>query len=133
MSQTQLDPQWLLVTRLFLALAKYGAEYLGKDIAQASSRDVIICAGVYIGQAEGRPMTSAKLADFIAIPRATVVRRLRDLQAVGKVAQITRNRWIIPTDPQGNCEIIERLFAETISHIHSTASQLSKMDNVNIA
>lgn len=57
--------------------------------------DLLIRAGVYLGTIEGHPMTAAKLADYVGIPRPTVMRRLRALERRGLVARRGRS-WCTP-------------------------------------
>lgn len=47
--------------------------------------DLLICVALFVGQAEGRPMSAAKVAVYIGIPRGTVARRLAGLVRDGLV------------------------------------------------
>lgn len=124
---------WLIVARLTLDLVKTGAAYLQADIVTASTRDVIICVGIFVGQAEGRPMSSSKLSDFISMPRPTVIRRLKELEACGKAIRTDTGAWILPVDKDGRCPMMEKMFSTSLSLIHKSSVALSKLDNVNIA
>jgi CRP-like cAMP-binding protein len=59
--------------------------YIGTDRPGSAADDVALIIGVFIGQAEGRPMTAAKLADYIGMPRPTVIRKLRALACRGLI------------------------------------------------
>jgi biotin operon repressor len=53
---------------------------------QAGHLDCILVACcVSVGHAEGRPMSSTKVAHLLGLPRTTVSRRLAELVAVGAV------------------------------------------------
>jgi Mn-dependent DtxR family transcriptional regulator len=54
---------------------------------------VLILMGVMIGEAEGKLLSAYKLAGFIGIPRATVMRRLARLQRDGLVERDHRKAY----------------------------------------
>ncbi|WP_210772682.1 helix-turn-helix domain-containing protein [Ralstonia pseudosolanacearum] len=47
--------------------------------------DVLLLVGVAIGDLEAKPMTAYKLADYVGMPRGTVLRRLAMLRRAGLV------------------------------------------------
>ncbi|WP_247394043.1 helix-turn-helix domain-containing protein [Ralstonia pseudosolanacearum] len=47
--------------------------------------DVLLLIGVAIGDLEAKPMTAYKLADYVGMPRGTVLRRLAMLRRAGLV------------------------------------------------
>lgn len=49
---------------------------------------LMISAAVYLGTIEGRPMTASKLALFVGMPRASVIRRLGALCRRGAVERV---------------------------------------------
>lgn len=79
---------WLSITRhLHEAADSAHPDRFGAEIG-----DLLIRASIYLGTIEGHPMTAAKIASHIGIPRPTVVRRLRALERRG-VIQRNRRRW----------------------------------------
>lgn len=47
--------------------------------------DVLLLIGVAIGDLEAKPLTAYKLADYVGMPRGTVLRRLAMLRRAGLV------------------------------------------------
>lgn len=58
--------------------------------------DLLLRSAIYIGTVEGRPLTVAKLATYVGIPRPTVVRHLRALERRGLVVRID-GAWRTPS------------------------------------
>ncbi|MDF3106943.1 helix-turn-helix domain-containing protein [Burkholderia semiarida] len=61
--------------------------------------DVLLLVGVAIGDLEARPMTAYKLASYVGMPRATVIRRLASLARAGLVERDGRRRYVLT--PEG--------------------------------
>lgn len=79
---------WLSITRhLHEAADSAHPDRFGTEIG-----DLLIRASIYLGTIEGHPMTAAKIASHIGIPRPTVVRRLRALERRGLIEK-HRRRW----------------------------------------
>ncbi|MCQ8223567.1 helix-turn-helix domain-containing protein [Burkholderia pseudomallei] len=55
--------------------------------------DVLLLVGVAIGDLEARPMTAFKLAQYIGMPRPTVVRKLARMARAGLVVRDRRGRY----------------------------------------
>ncbi|WP_144061890.1 helix-turn-helix domain-containing protein [Ralstonia pseudosolanacearum] len=55
--------------------------------------DVLLLVGVVIGDLEHRPMTAYKLAQYIGMPRPTVIRRLARMARDGLVRRDGRGRY----------------------------------------
>ncbi|MHA6859537.1 helix-turn-helix domain-containing protein [Ralstonia pseudosolanacearum] len=51
----------------------------------SNAGDVLLLVGVAIGDLEAKPMTAYKLADYVGMPRGTVLRRLAMLRRAGLV------------------------------------------------
>ncbi|MGA4421490.1 helix-turn-helix domain-containing protein [Ralstonia nicotianae] len=60
--------------------------------------DVLLLVGVAIGDAEGKPMTAYKLAQYIGMPRPTVIRRLARMARAGLVQRDGRGRYSLTTE-----------------------------------
>lgn len=118
-----------IVARLYLSIARsIGAGLLKVDKFGSCGDELILTAAIYIGQAEGRPMTASKLADYSGIPRPTVVRKLQRLQKRG-IVQMTGDRSALLSLTSIN----EKSFHDAISaagmRIRNAAAELSKMDS----
>lgn len=84
---------WISLTRDLHAAANPRArEHFGAHI-----NDLLIRSAVYLGTIEGRPMTAAKLATLVGIPRPTVVRHLGALEKRGMVESSGRF-WLTPAE-----------------------------------
>ncbi|WP_367949109.1 helix-turn-helix domain-containing protein [Paraburkholderia sp. NMBU_R16] len=57
-----------------------------------------MCA-VAIGDLEGRPLTAYKLAQYIGMPRPTVIRKLASMTCAGLVERDARRRYLLT--PEG--------------------------------
>lgn len=88
-------PKLYHLARLWIELTRQLHEAVAPEKqAQFGSRAALLLIGaaVYISTIEGRPITAKKLAGFVGIPRATVVRRLRTLNRLG-VLERTGRGW----------------------------------------
>lgn len=125
------DPRWLIVTRLMLELVKIAASsFLDSDVAASDAGDVMLFAAIFIGQVEQRPMTAAKLSQFIGMPRGTVTRRLEELRKRKIVVQLKTGAWVSPRQKK-----IDRnpAFSASLKHIHKAVAELSKLDSSIVA
>lgn len=83
---------------LWISLTRYLHEAADADRQQRFGTqvgDLLVRAGIYLGTIEAQPMTAAKLAAYVGIPRPTVVRRLRALERRGLVERRGRT-WVTP-------------------------------------
>ncbi|WP_375782934.1 hypothetical protein ACE10Z_23760 [Bradyrhizobium sp. Pha-3] len=88
-------PKLYHLARLWIELTRQLHETAAPDKqAQFGSRTALLMIGaaVYVSTIEGRPITAKKLAGFVGMPRATVVRRLRALDRLG-VLERTARGW----------------------------------------
>jgi DNA-binding MarR family transcriptional regulator len=82
---------WIELTRqLQRAAAPEAQAHFG-----TRASDLLLRSAIYVGTVEGRPLTVAKLATYVGIPRPTVVRRLRALERRGLVVRID-GAWRTP-------------------------------------
>lgn len=77
----------------------------------SAAGDVLLLVGVAIGDAEKRPFTANKLATYIGMPRATVIRKLAYMVRDGLV------------EPDGRCFILS---AEGRRRMHKAVPQLAE-------
>jgi hypothetical protein len=123
-----------VIAKLLLNMMQAAARlFLQSETAASDADCVLLCAAVYIGQCERRPMTAGKLADFIGMPRPTVNRKLGQLKKRGVVFHNSRQQWCITS---GNPEIARRIAVSIdalLPLVHSAAAKLSKMDSATVA
>lgn len=121
--------QGAVVARLLLDIFQTtvgGMELAGSP--DPSCTDIILFCAVMIGHAEGRPMTAAKLAEYVGMARPTAIRRLQELMAVGVVDQDSRKRWKMRTGDQARRDLIDSVIVANAQHIRKAMAALSKMD-----
>lgn len=134
MPQSKRYAQGLIASRLLLAMVKTLAATMAADgMDEPSLLDVILACAVFVGQAERRPMTAAKLAGYVGIPRATVVRHLARMAELGMLRQDDRKRWAIPFDSASKLAHMDATSDALAQHLRRAADELSKMDAQVIA
>lgn len=134
MPQAHIDQPGYVIARLLLDMTRIAAQlFLQEDKAASESDSVLLCAAVYVGQCEKRPMTAAKLADFIGMPRPTVLRKLGELRARGLVIANNKKQWCIASTSPKVAERITASIDALLPLVHSAAARLSKMDSARIA
>lgn len=120
------------LTRLVVWLVRYVCiQYMGDDKFGASSGDVVLCCAIFTGQAEGRPMTPGKLAEYIGMPRPTVIRRIKVLEKRGLVEMLD-GKAFLPLEKLNRPHLITTL-DDVSKRIHRASVFLSKMDSNPIA
>lgn len=86
---SEADRQTAEVPRLTLDLIRIlSTGLLGQARFAAHADSVLLLAGVVIGQAEGRPMTAGKMAQYAGLGRPTAIRRLNQFHAAGIVTTL---------------------------------------------
>ncbi|QKN87939.1 transcriptional regulator [Acinetobacter phage vB_AbaP_Alexa] len=93
--------------------------------------DIIILLGAGIGEYEGKPMTPSKLAEYIGMPRPTVIRRVSSLMDQG-LLKMNDKKQLIYTEKleSGANKVMPKL---KMSNVLRNVSFLSKMDTYPIA
>jgi biotin operon repressor len=97
-----------------------------KGFGTADMGIFLIGIAVFIGMAEGRPMSANKVSQFLGIPRATVARKLAQMRERGMV-EIKGNRVFIPLDRLASPEAIASTH-ERLALVATTYAGLTKMD-----
>lgn len=122
----------LVIARLTISLVRSIAlEILDSRRFGTNADDVILCCAIFIGQAERKPMTAAKLAQYAGMPRPTVVRKLRQF-ARGGIVSMSEGGQVSLTADILSAET--RLATESNARaITRAAAALSKMDTSRIA
>jgi DNA-binding transcriptional ArsR family regulator len=133
MPHSKRDAYGLINARLAIDFVRVVSEVLLRDPRITSAAgDTVLCGALFIGQVEKKPMTATKLAEYIGLPRPTVVRRLGVLKAHGIAVQLSGGRWRL-----NDCREIEaRLSAVQCAHtrmLRRACQQLSILDSAAIA
>jgi predicted transcriptional regulator len=84
---------------------------------------VLPFAAVVIGQAESRPMTAHKIAQYVGAPRTTVIRRLDNLVALGAIVR-RGTRYYMTTE---RLHVIASNVENTARVVIDAGAKLSKM------
>lgn len=127
-ARIKLSKQRLLMARMVMEMVRVVAiEYIGTELYGSASADVLLLVAAYIGQAERRPMTANKLASFVGMPRATVVRKLREMQTAGLIEVSGDGTATLPIDKLNEARMVAGIEAAARS-IHRSATELSKLD-----
>ena len=120
------------ITKLIVWMVRHICiQYLDDERFGASSCDVVLCCAIIVGQAEGRPMTPGKLADYIGMPRSTVIRRLGVLTRRGLTEMVDGKAML--TAEKLNRPDFKASIDDATKRIHSASARLSKMDSNPIA
>jgi len=117
------------VSRMVLDILRVVSEgYLGEPYSAIVLGDVLLCMAVDIGTTQGRPMTAAKLATYIGMPRATAIRRLKALEKRGLVEfQEVQNTYTVPAHMVQRLNVLKGR-RQVERFVHQTSQALSKMD-----
>ena len=122
-----------ITARLIVDLIRtVAAVCLVDNDAAVASDLVMMCAALFVGQAEGRPMTASNIADYIGMPRPSVVRKLQLLHMRGIVAQSSKRGWRLATDHSEIALRAASAIAANAQQITKAAHALSKLDKVAI-
>jgi DNA-binding MarR family transcriptional regulator len=81
-------PRFYQLARLWIELTRQLHRSVAPELQeQFGSRTNLLLIGIaiYLGTIEGRPLTASKLAAYVGMPRASVIRRLRTLCRRGAV------------------------------------------------
>jgi DNA-binding transcriptional ArsR family regulator len=123
----------LAVGRFLIEAFRASAEtIIATEWPASSCGDVLIGIAIWIAQKEGRPLTAAKLADYIGMPRPTVIRRLNELMAAGIVVRDEVGRWITGTQG-GNDKKVQGVIDANLLRFHRTCEIVSKLDKKPVA
>lgn len=89
--------------------------------------DILLLGGVFIGTAEGRPMNASKLSTFVGVPRATVIRRMAELEGDGLVRRVGA-AYVFDFAAAAGRPRYNTVSAELQRVVLRTATALSKLD-----
>lgn len=79
----------VVLCKLLMGLTReVSVTYLGEANYGPWASDVILTCGVFVGQAEGKPLSVSALARFVGMPRPSVYRKLKEMEKKG-LAKVT--------------------------------------------
>jgi DNA-binding transcriptional ArsR family regulator len=113
-------PERRIVAKTFIDLTRMMRSVVCEDVPMGpadpnSTTALLVSAAILIGHVEGRPMNASKLSLYLALPRTTVLRHLRELQRLG----VIKNH-------NGEYELTEERAAASSPHIPKAIGVLSK-------
>lgn len=105
--------------------------YFDGDKPADRVNDILICAAIMVGQAEGHPLNTSKIADLVAMARPTVIRRLAVLEKKGVVVRAGRTfklcHEVVNSDRVVQAGMVAR------QAIFTACAELSKLDSKPVA
>jgi DNA-binding transcriptional ArsR family regulator len=110
-------------------LRGYSRAYLGSERVGDHAGDLMIMIALLLGQIEGRPLSASDIAEYIGMPRATV---LRHLSAISKHVELIRQkdgrRTTFIMGRASNPELAD-LIRKINSRVSAACRELAKMDD----
>lgn len=128
----KLSRERLVICKLMLRMIHLSNDAGGTDWIGSGSDDVLLLAGIYVCQAENKPVKAAKLSQFVHMPRATVVRKLQEMQRLGFVELSPEGHALLRLDAFNN-PLVVRAVELITQAIKRAAAELSKMDSQTVA
>jgi len=101
--------------------------YFNEQNFGSCAPEVLMCIGIFIGQLEGRPMSAMKLAQYIGMPRATVIRKLTELMSRGLVERYGRSAYLLPLQEVNRHDVFSAV-TMLVREIQTASTELSKLD-----
>lgn len=127
--RSNLTKQRLIVAKYILeALREVSEIHFGTGKLASRADEVLICTAIFIGQAEGRPLTVSKLADYIGMPRPTAIRKVASLVRRGIVTEVPETKRLLIESAELYSAEMVRASRETIKKIKAAARDVSKLD-----
>lgn len=121
--------QRLLVAKAVIEILRVmGSAYFKTERFGACADDGILCSAIFIGQAEGKPMGPSKLAYYAGMPRPSVVRKLRKMEAAGYVERDADGCYLLPYSILNSDDVVAAT-KTTVKCITDASAKLSKMDS----
>lgn len=88
---------------------------------------MLIAMTVFIGHVENKPMKSTKIAQYLNLPRSTVIRRLETLVNKGFVAKTSKGYCYVP-DPERTEMYVSRAH-RAIRLVHQASDELRRLSS----
>jgi DNA-binding IclR family transcriptional regulator len=95
-----------IVAKLMLdTMREFGAAYLKRKRFGSSADELLLLAAVLVGQAEGRPMATAKVAEYAGVARPSAIRKLDRMVKRGIVEKVD-GRYLIPEHVANSARVL---------------------------
>jgi hypothetical protein len=125
-------PQRVMLVEMFFHSLELTREAYLPDVKLAEAFELIMIGGkVYDMQARGRAATCSNLARAIEMPRATLHRKLLQLEKAG-VVEKCGGRYVMSVACM-NGPVPVRNFKRRVANIMLTAKKLSEMDEPGVS
>lgn len=127
-ASVRLKPQRVIICKLAIDLMReIAAAYIDSDRAAVVADEILICLAVCVGYLERRPLTAAKAAEFVGMPRATAIRKLASLEQRGFVLRAAGGKFTLPSALMNSPTVVECVRSLERA-IHKASRDLSKVD-----
>jgi DNA-binding IclR family transcriptional regulator len=104
---------------VFLKDPKFGAD----------ASDVLLLCAIWVGEAEGRPMTCNKLASYIGMDRNTARRHLEAMAGKRLIKSDGAGLWTADLDADANEERLAQTIDANVQHLARAATAVFKLNN----
>lgn len=113
----------LVFSRLVIGLFRELVSSMPEWYQSAGAESYLVSSAVLIGQLEKRPMTASDIANYVGLPRTTVLRKLNLMMIAGVIARKDNTYCLAKRVLNRNAQVpgMKRLILEA-------AAELSKMD-----
>lgn len=125
------DAYAMILSRLTVEIVRSSIDIFFEGDRSASAIDVLICSGLFVGQAEGRLMTAGKLAEFVGVPRTTILRRLDALKERGIISGPVEKRWSM-SDDSSRVHARRAATDALMRHFRKATAEVSKVDSEHV-
>jgi len=116
------------------ALLLHAARLVHDTLRQESNVDYVdtlVLLAVRLGVSQNRPMSHSKIAQYMGLPRSSIIRRVKALEGAGQV-YYSPDGHVLCTHEEDSPELV-KLTKELEGLIHRAASTLSRVDTKGIA
>lgn len=120
----------ILAAAMLDVLRQFGQAYLKTDRFGTRADELALLMAVFIGTAESRPMTAAKIAGYAGVPPPSAVRKLDRLARRGVVEKIGR-RYLMPASVANSAPVL-RAANEAQRRLQLAAAPLERGVNADL-
>lgn len=114
------------------ALRGYSVIYFGTPKFGLHLDEILMGFCVIIGQTECRTMSATDIAGYTGIPRATVVRKMKKLVAIGHLTSAKNGRRTQYAVTRAGDPDVTAELAKIISRLQKKWIDISRLDDTNI-
>lgn len=121
------------IAKMVLYMMRIASEhYMKTSRFGAEADDLLLGCAVFVGQAERRPMSASKLAEYAGIPRPTAIRKLAQMHDMGILERTESGHYLIPLKLINSAEAMAASRSIRRSLIR-TAANVSSLDASPVA